>query len=189
MQKGRQICNFNLKLTKTSNVCRVLTWEDAYCDDKERINHSGSNWFDNMNDYVKDERYTHDLLESAIANMYYQVYYTGEGYVDKNRQKVKTFYASNELLIMFIIRVFFTLMGRIIGQVAATGKHLWISGQQLGNSLCSLDEVRYHGYNIITSFKLLIWCILSVWSLVWTVRCSDFLGQIIREEIPCLVVL
>ncbi|XP_071698450.1 transcription factor EMB1444-like [Rutidosis leptorrhynchoides] len=86
----------------------VMTLEDAYyCDEKEKDNHSGSSWFDNMNEVVKDEQYTQDHLPLAVANMCHQVYPIGEG---------------------------------IVGKVAATGKHLWISGDQLRNSSCSLNE-------------------------------------------------
>ncbi|KAJ0757991.1 putative transcription factor MYC/MYB, transcription factor LHW [Helianthus annuus] len=86
----------------------MLSWEDAYCNDKEKNDFSEiNNWFTNANDNLKDEWYPQDHLGLAIANMSYRVYSIGEG---------------------------------VVGRVAATGKHQWISGLQLVNSLCSLDE-------------------------------------------------
>ncbi|KAK1420546.1 hypothetical protein QVD17_22230 [Tagetes erecta] len=86
----------------------MLSWEDAYCDDKEKSDCSEiNNWFNNTNDSLKDEWYPQDHLGLAIANMSYRVYSVGEG---------------------------------VIGRVAATGKHQWISGHQLVDSVCSIDE-------------------------------------------------
>ncbi|KAL9993605.1 putative transcription factor bHLH family [Helianthus debilis subsp. tardiflorus] len=86
----------------------MLSWEDAYCNDKEKNDCSEiNNWFTNANDNLKDEWYPQDHLGLAIANMCYRVYSIGEG---------------------------------VVGRVAATGKHQWISGVQLVNSLCSIEE-------------------------------------------------
>ncbi|XP_076942868.1 transcription factor EMB1444-like [Bidens hawaiensis] len=85
----------------------MLSWEDAYCNDKEKSGCSDINsWFNNTNDNLKDECYAQDHLGLAIANMSYRIYSIGEG---------------------------------VVGRVAATGKHQWISGNQLVNSLCSID--------------------------------------------------
>ncbi|KAI3773020.1 hypothetical protein L6452_04217 [Arctium lappa] len=80
----------------------VLTWEDAYCDDKEKNDRSMSNWFDNMDDNLNK-----DGVGLAVARMSYRTYAIGEG---------------------------------VVGRVAATGRHQWISGHQLVNSSCSSDE-------------------------------------------------
>ncbi|KAF5794499.1 putative transcription factor bHLH family [Helianthus annuus] len=86
----------------------MLSWDDAYCNDKEKNDCSEiNNRFTNANDNLKDEWYPQDHLGLAIANMSYRVYSIGEG---------------------------------AVGRVAATGKHQWISGLQLVNSLCSIDE-------------------------------------------------
>ncbi|KAK9055729.1 hypothetical protein SSX86_026814 [Deinandra increscens subsp. villosa] len=86
----------------------MLSWEDAYFDDKEKSDCSKiENWFNNTGDNMKDEWHAQNHLGLAIANMSYSVYSIGEG---------------------------------VVGQVAATGKHQWISGHQLVNSLCSMDE-------------------------------------------------
>lgn len=60
----------------------MLSCEDAYCNNNEKHNRSGSNWFDNINDNFKDELFSQDLLELAIAKMSYRVYSLGEGYVN-----------------------------------------------------------------------------------------------------------
>ncbi|KAI7730129.1 hypothetical protein M8C21_001417 [Ambrosia artemisiifolia] len=86
----------------------MLSWEDAYCNDKEKNDCSEINkWLSNADDNFKDEWYPQDHLGLAIANMSYRIYSIGEG---------------------------------VVGRVAATGKHQWISGIQLVNSLCSMDE-------------------------------------------------
>ncbi|MFS7905498.1 putative transcription factor MYC/MYB, transcription factor LHW [Helianthus anomalus] len=59
----------------------MLSWEDAYCNDKEKNDCSGiNNWFTNANDNLKDEWYPRDHLGLAIANMSYRVYSIREGY-------------------------------------------------------------------------------------------------------------
>lgn len=85
----------------------MLTCEDSYCVNNEKNNRLESNWFDNMDDNLKDGFYAKDLIGLAIAKMSYRVYSIGEG---------------------------------IVGQVAATGKHLWINRHQLVNRVFSLDE-------------------------------------------------
>ncbi|KAL8191948.1 hypothetical protein R6Q57_028679 [Mikania cordata] len=86
----------------------MLSWDDAYCDDKERDSCSDiNNWFNNTNDNLKDEWFPQDHLVLAIANMSYRVYSIGEG---------------------------------VVGRVASMGKHQWLSGHRLVNSLCSTDE-------------------------------------------------
>ncbi|KAI3741932.1 hypothetical protein L1987_59611 [Smallanthus sonchifolius] len=88
----------------------MLSWEDAYCNDKEKEKSDCleiSNLFNNTNDNLKDEWYPQDHIGLAIANMSYRVYSIGKG---------------------------------VVGRVAATGKHQWISGHQLVYSLCSIDE-------------------------------------------------
>ncbi|KAJ0957084.1 hypothetical protein HanPSC8_Chr01g0023101 [Helianthus annuus] len=75
-----------MKLIKSGNVCRVLSWEDAYCNDKGKNDCSEiNNWFTNANDNLKDEWYPQDHLGLAIANMSYRVYSIGEGYVKNSK--------------------------------------------------------------------------------------------------------
>ncbi|KAL9994254.1 putative transcription factor LHW [Helianthus debilis subsp. tardiflorus] len=97
-----------MKLIKSGNVCRVLSWEDAYCNDKGKNDCSEiTNRFTNTNDNLKDECYPQDHLGLAIANMSYRVY----------------------------------SIGSLDGLELWTGKHQWISGLQLVNSLCSIEEI------------------------------------------------
>ncbi|MFS7930627.1 putative transcription factor MYC/MYB, transcription factor LHW [Helianthus anomalus] len=114
----------------------MLSWEDAYCNDKEKNDFSEiNNWFTNANDNLKDDWYPQDHLGLAIANMSYRVYSIGEGYVVKNSKKHLSC-----LRIKRIVNHAHNPLSRVVGRVAATGKHQWILGLQLVNSLCSIDE-------------------------------------------------
>lgn len=61
------------------------------------------------------------------------------------------------MCIRHLYAFFISLLGRVIGRVAATGKHQWISGHRLVNSVCSIDEVRnnFDISNIVLYHKIM----------------------------------
>ncbi|KAJ4822109.1 hypothetical protein Tsubulata_002831 [Turnera subulata] len=59
----------------------VLTWEDAYCDNSEQYDPSGSKYFGESQENLLGGHYSGDQLGLAVAKMSYHVYSLGEGIV------------------------------------------------------------------------------------------------------------
>lgn len=67
------------------NSCRILTWEDAYCDSPANCDSSQSMCCQETLEQIYGADFAHDPLELSLTKMSYHVYSIGEGYEIMNK--------------------------------------------------------------------------------------------------------
>ncbi|THG13568.1 hypothetical protein TEA_007831 [Camellia sinensis var. sinensis] len=123
---------------KSKQQRRMLAWEDAYYDNHEQRNPPKNMCFPEIGGNLRDW-HSHDPLGLAVAKMSYHVYSLGEGYeIYLKTDTLSVIQLEFQMLCGTIVS--FDCILWVIGQVAVTGKHMWISADKHLADSCSPFE-------------------------------------------------